>query len=60
MKIFLAFLIVFIVSHYISFAINMWQALIEDMEEVDDGGPIFYPEYIAINPFEVLEKNKNI
>lgn len=58
LKIILVMLIVFIVSKYINFGINLWQALTENMEEIDDGGPIFYPEYITINPFKILEKNE--
>lgn len=58
MKIVLTCAIVFFVSIYISYGINIWQALTEDMEEVDDGGPVFYPEYITVNPFEVLEKRR--
>lgn len=57
LKIILTIGIVFLISLYLNFGINMWQTLTEDMEEIDDGGPIFYPEYIVVNPFEVLDKH---
>lgn len=54
----LAIIIVTLISFYLNFGINLWQSMTENMEEIDDGGPIFYPEYIIINPFKVLDKNK--
>ena len=55
-KIFLTIIIVFIISIYMNFGINLWQAVTENMDEIEDNGPIFYPEYITINPF----KDKNL
>ena len=57
-QIILTIVAVTIISFNIDFAIKLWQITTRNMKEEDDGGPIFYPEYIVVNPFEALERNK--
>lgn len=60
LKVIFVILLVTLISYYIHLSICYWQFTTEDMEEIPDNGPIFYPEYICINPFEVIRREENV